>query len=116
MLSASTGGSLFKIPCTDIEGRLAETFYSGSVVLRGALSLGDCRPGNAARIKKAAGAYASVPWCGAQGKRHVFCASPSVPIRAASRWPWCFSAREGAEAGPVRNLKERWGVGTEGKG
>jgi hypothetical protein len=26
----------------------------------------------------------------------------------------CFSAREGAEAGPVRNLKERWGVGTEG--
>ena len=48
------------------------------------------------------------------------CASPlelgssPVPIRAASRWPLCFSAREGAEAGPVRNLKERWGVGTEG--
>ena len=47
------------------------------------------------------------------------CASPlelgssPVPIRAASRWPLCFSAREGAEAGPVRNLKERWGVGTE---
>ena len=24
------------------------------------------------------------------------------------------SAGDGAEAGPVRNLKERWGVGTEG--
>ena len=26
----------------------------------------------------------------------------------------CQHTRDGAEAGPVRNLKERWGVGTEG--
>ena len=41
--------------------------------------------------------------------------SSPVPIRAASRWPLRFPHVGGAGAGPVRNLKERWGVGTEGK-
>ena len=115
MLSASTGGSLFKTSRTDIEGRLAAFSFREASSCEARARRGDCRPGNAARIKKATGAYASGSWCGAQGKRHVFCASPSVPIRAASRWPLrVFVSGNGVEAGPVRNLKERWGVGTEG--
>ena len=58
------------------------------------------------------------PRCGAQGKRHVFCASPlehKLPSANTSSFPvaFVFFRKEGAEAGPVRNLKERWGVGTE---
>ena len=44
-----------------------------------------------------------------RGMRHAY-SVVSVPITAASRWFLCF----GAGAGPVRNQKERWGVGTEG--
>ena len=46
MLSASTGGSLFKIPCTDIEGRLADTFFGKRRPVRrapvGRLPTGKC--------------------------------------------------------------------------
>ena len=46
MLSASTGGSLFKIPCTDIEGRLADTFFGKRRPVRrapvGSLPTGKC--------------------------------------------------------------------------
>ena len=44
-----------------------------------------------------------------RGMRHAY-REVLVPITAASRWFLCF----GAGAGPVRNQKERWGVGTEG--
>ena len=44
-----------------------------------------------------------------RGMRHAY-SVVLVPITAASRW----LLRFGVGAGPVRNQKERWGVGTEG--
>ena len=70
-----------------IEGRLAEVFLSGTCSVRHAvekLPIGGC------------GTHRVHRWL--------------VPIHAASRW----SSRFSAGTGPVRNQKERWGVGTEG--
>ena len=38
----------------------------------------------------------------------------SFPVAFARFRIVCHHTKEGVEAGPVRNLKERWGVGTEG--
>ncbi len=109
------GSSLSKTSRTDIEGRLAEAFFSEKrrPVRRASEGRG-CRPGNAARIERATGrAGVRRSRCGARGSgapllalRHSANTS-SFPVALA------FFRKEGVEAGPVRNLKERWGVGTE---
>ena len=38
----------------------------------------------------------------------------SFPVAFARFRIVCHHTKDGVEAGPVRNLKERWGVGTEG--
>ena len=120
------GRSLSKTFRTDIEGRLAafsfrEASSCEARARKEGLPTGEC----GTHIEGNGRACVCVSVRGArQGKRHVFALrhwSLEAPQCQYEQLPGglCVFRQhtvEGAEAGPVRNLKERWGVGTEGKG